>query len=151
MKHFTMSDRGERYNFLIYPFLLSTLSYGIGFALFGSTKAVVKSSLHVAMTDMITWLPAAWGTMCILVILLGAYLLLFDIPPIARANAMTGFILWCFGAWCYFWDGGYLPLAAVALPNIVFWAWQFISVSRFREEEVKDARKISLKWKRKLL
>ena len=136
--HLTHSARGELFNFLIYPFLLVTFSYGVGFVFFGGTTAVHDSSLYLAMTHIAPLTPLIWGTIAILVIVVGIYVLLADKPPVGKVTALVGFALWFFAGMCYALTGGWLTLVSVALPSMMFWAWQYFSLSRFRREDVAD-------------
>lgn len=135
-KRITESARGEKFNPLIWPFFLTTFVYGLG-ALFTDGAG---SSLVAAM---LTLHPAAhfvWGAVAILTIICGLTFLLFDIPPFGKASGIVGFMLWVFGCWCYYFTASWVPLFAVAVPNMWFWAWQYLSLSIFRREDAEDAR-----------
>lgn len=131
----TKSARGEVFNPLIWPFLLSTLAYGIG-ALVTTNGA--GSSLVSAMLSLHPLTHFVWGTIAILTIICGITFLLFDIPPFGKVSGIVGFMLWVFGAWCYIFSSSWLPLIAVALPNMWFWFWQYLSLSKFRRQDAKD-------------
>lgn len=135
----TRSARGELYNFLIYPFLLSTLAYGVGFAIFKGTDAVNKSSLFDSMHSISPFLTDIWGWLAIAVIVVGVYVLVFDKPPVGRANCYVGFLLWFFAAVIYVLSGGWLTLFSVTVPNLMFWTWQYFSLSEFRRQDMVDS------------
>lgn len=132
------SARGELFNPLIYPFLLATFFYGVGFFFFGWTEAVASSSLHSAMLTISPLLTIIWGALAILVILVGVYVLVFDKPPVGKANCFVAWSLWFFAAVVYALTGGWLPLLSVALPSLWFWTWQYFSLAKFRAEDVLD-------------
>lgn len=132
------SARGELFNPLIYPFLFSTLSYGIGFLFLAGSDAVGLSSLHVAMYSIATWFPILWGAIAILTIVGGLTFLLFNIPPFGKITGLIGFMLWLFAGVVYALTGGWLTLFSVAMPNMFFWIWQYLSLSLFRREDAED-------------
>jgi len=132
------SARGELFNPLIYPFLIATFFYGLGFTFFSGTAAVDSSSLHTAMLAISPALTVVWGVLAIVVILVGAYVLIFDKPPIGKANCFVAWSLWFFAAVVYALTGGWLPLLSVALPSLWFWTWQYFSLAKFRAQDVLD-------------
>lgn len=134
----TRSARGELYNPLIYPFLVTTLSYGIGFTAFRWTEAVNQSSLYLSMHALSPLLTVIWGVLAIVVIVVGLYVLIFDKPPIGKANCLVAWMLWLFAAIVYVLTGGWLTLFAVALPGLFFWTWQYFSLQKFRQQDVVD-------------
>ncbi len=131
----TSSARGEIFNPLLWPFLLSTFAYGIGFA---STSGG-GSSLFLAMHTINPSAPFIWGFIALLVIVGGLTFLLFNIPPFGKISGLVGFMLWSFAAACYIYTGSWLPLFSVAVPNMWFWIWQYLSLSQFRREDEIDA------------
>lgn len=135
----TRSARGEFFNPLIYPFLLTTLAYGIGFSLFRFTEAVHESSLFLAMTTINPAIPVIWGTLAVIVIIVGLYVLVFDKPPIGKANCFVAWMLWLFAAIVYALTGGWLTLISVATPSLMFWTWQYFSLAKFRAQDVLDS------------
>lgn len=132
------SARGEIFNPLIYPFLLTTLTYGVGFTFFRWTDAVNQSSLYSAMTSISPFLTAVWGGLAIAVILIGFYVLIKDKPPVGKANCFVAWMLWLFGGIVYILTGGWLTLFAVAFPSLFFWTWQYFSLAKFRAEDLAD-------------
>jgi len=143
ISRFTSSARGEVFNPLIYPFLMATLAYGIGFTVFGRTAGVAESSLWVAMYGLGSLLPFVWGVLALGTIVVGITFLLFNLPPAGRISGLVGFMLWTFATGCWAVTGGYLLIFAVGLPNMWFWFWQFFSLSNFKAQDVKDALTIS--------
>ena len=133
-KRVSESARGEAFNPLIWPFLLSTLVYGVGALV--STGA--GSSLLAAMASLHPLAHILWGTVALLTIGCGITFLLFNLPPYGKISGIVGFMLWVFGAWCYVFTSSWVPLFAVAVPNMWFWIWQYLSLSVFRQEEALD-------------
>lgn len=133
------SARGELFNPLIYPFLLTTLSYGIGFVFFRWATAVQESSLFSSMTSIGQHVPLVWGILAISVIAVGLYVLVFDKPPIGKANCFVAWLLWLFAAIVYVMTGGWLTLFAVTIPSLFFWTWQYFSLVKFRQQDVLDS------------
>lgn len=135
----TRSARGELFNPLIYPFLLSTFAYGIGFTLFRNFTAVHESSLFMAMEAISPTLTLIWGVLAIAVIIVGIYVLVYDKPPIGKANCFIAWMLWLFACIVYIQTGGYLTLFSVSLCNLMFWTWQYFSLAKFRQQDVVDS------------
>lgn len=134
------SARGELFNPLIYPFILATFAYGMGFTflrLLGRESGA--SSLFNAMVSISPTLTLIWGVLAIAVILVGAYVLVKDKPPIGKANCFVAWSLWAFASIVYALTGGWLPLFSVALPSLYFWTWQYFTLAEFRRQDVADA------------
>lgn len=135
----TRSARGEFFNPLIYPFLLTTFAYGVGFVVFRFSAAVRESSLYIAMYTIDPLIPLVWGAMALLVITIGMYVLIFDKPPIGKANCFVAWMLWLFAGIVYILTGGWLALFSVAAPSLMFWTWQYFSLAKFRQQDVLDS------------
>lgn len=138
LKKITHSARGEVFNPLLWPFLISTLSYGVGFIILASTKMGGTSSLYVAMDSIIPGAALVWGTACIATIVFGLYFLLFNVPPLGKFSGLMGFSIWAFAGVCYLLTGNVIVFFAVALPNLWFWFWQYLSLSVFRQQDMVD-------------
>lgn len=136
----TRSARGELFNPLLWPFLLSTFAYSVGFTVFVGTSAAAKSSLFVAMTMLHPSVPFIWGILGVVTILGGLTFLLFNIPPYGKFSGIMGFMLWTFVTICYAYQANFLLIFSLALPNIWFWFWQYLSLSVFRSQDRDDAR-----------
>jgi hypothetical protein len=134
----THSERGELFNPLIWPFLIATFAYSVGFLTLFSTEAISKSSLWVTMHGLWAPLPFVWGSVCFITIVMGLTFLMFKIPPIGRLSGLLGFMIWVFAGLCWALTGGYITLFSIALPNMYFWMWQYISLSNFRRQEADD-------------
>lgn len=138
----TSSARGKGFNPLTWPFFITTMAYGLGFAAFYSTDAVGASSLFIAMSGLNMTLPYVWGGAAILTIIMGFTFLLFNIPPAGKLSGLVGFMLWVFASFCWALAGGWLLVISVGVPNMYFWIWQYLSLSLFRREDAAD--KISM-------
>jgi hypothetical protein len=138
LSRLTSSARGETFNPLTYPFLAATFAYGLGFVFFGTSAGVQDSSLHVAMLSLGASIPALWGAIALGTIILGLVYLLFHKPPAGRSSGLLGFMLWVFAGGCWLVTGGWLLFFAIALPNIYFWIWQYLSLSKFWHEDRRD-------------
>jgi hypothetical protein len=134
----TSSERNKPFNPLIWPFFISTFAYGFGFIVQNFTSASGGSSLYAAMTTIHATIPLVWGVVCILVIIGGFTFLVYNIPPIGKFSGLLGFMVWVFAAFCYILTGGWLPLFSVAVPNMYFWFWQYLSLTAFRKEDSDD-------------
>jgi hypothetical protein len=134
----TRSHRDELYNPLTYPFLISTLAYGIGFLFFNSTTDVGKSSLFASMHALSVTAPQLWGLAAVTTIVLGVYFLLFNKPPYGKYAGLLGFMVWVFACFCWVLAGALLVFMAVGIPNLIFWFWQYLSLSKFRQQDIDD-------------
>lgn len=136
----TSSARGEKFNPLIWPFLISTFSYGIGFALLlPVTDIAGESSLYNSMEKIDPSAPVIWGILSLATILMGLTFLMFNIPPAGRISGLLGFMLWVFASLCYAFTGYWVALFAVSTPNMIFWLWQYFNLNHFHAEDVEDA------------
>jgi hypothetical protein len=138
LSRLTSSQRGEKFNPLIWPFFISTFAYGIGFAALFNFDGVGKSSLYQAMVTIHPYIPFAWGAVAVLTIIVGFTFLLFNIPPAGKLSGLVGFMVWVFAAFCWGLDGNWLLIFSVALSNMYFWIWQYLSLSVFRREDAAD-------------
>lgn len=134
----TRSARGEFFNPLVYPFLLTTFAYGLGLTAFSWTAAVQKSSLVTALDTVAPFATVVWGAVALAVIIVGLYVLIFDKPPVGKANCFVAWLLWAFAAMAYILTGNWLTVFSVAIPSLMFWTWQYFELSRFRHEDVLD-------------
>lgn len=139
LSRITSSARGETFNPLMYPSLICTLVYGLGFTVFSWWDSVSHSSLYTAMVEINPNIPVIWGSLAVLTIIVGFTFLLFNIPPAGKVSGLFGFMLWVFAGFCWWLTDGQFVVFAVALPNLWFWIWQYLSLARFRREENEDA------------
>jgi hypothetical protein len=135
----TSSARGETFNPLIYPSLMTTLAYGLGFTAFAWLDSISTSSLFQAMTAVNPVIPVLWGAVAVLTIVVGFIFLLFNKPPAGKLSGLVGFMLWLFAGICWYMTGGEFLVFVLAIPNMWFWIWQYLSLARFRQEEKDDA------------
>lgn len=136
----TASARGETFNPLIYPPLLCTLIYGLGFTVLSWMDSVNESSLYQSMNEIDTLIPEIWGMVAIFTIMAGMVFLLLDRPPIGKFSGLLGFMIWIFASICWWQTDAEFVVFAVGFPNLWFWVWQFFSLSKFnRQDEVDHA------------
>ena len=132
------SQRSQKFNPLIWPFLIAMFIYGVGFSFLSGTAGVDKSSLHISMQEINPYATYIWGGLCIATVIMGLTFLLFNIPPAGRLSGLIGFMLWVFASWCWGLTGAWLLIGSVAFPNLYFWFWQYLSLSEFRREDAAD-------------
>jgi hypothetical protein len=138
LSRISSSQRGRAFNPLIWPFLISTFAYGTGFAFFTDSSTISKSSLYLAMRDINPVAPYIWGGIALATIVMGITFLLYNIPPAGKASGLIGFMLWVFASFCWGFDNGWLLIFSIAVPNLYFWFWQYLSLSEFRREDAED-------------
>jgi hypothetical protein len=135
----TSSARGEVFNPLLWPFLFTTLIYGLGFTSLAWIDSIHHSSLFIAMTSIHILIPFIWGIMAVGTIIVGITFLLFNVPPAGKASGLSGFMVWVFAGFCWGLTGGWFLALALAVPNMWFWIWQYLSLSHFgRQNEADD-------------
>lgn len=138
LNRLTKSARGETFNPLIWPSLIATFVYGLGFTAFSWVPSVGHSSLWAALTGIHAFLPFIWGAAALCVVIVGFTFLLFNIPPAGKVSGIAGFMVWLFAGWAWWLTGGGFVVFAVALPNMWFWIWQYLSLSKFAREDTED-------------
>lgn len=138
----TKSARGELFNPLIYPSLMTTLVYGFGFVFLSTTGGVGESSLFSAMTTVGGFIPHVWGVACLITIAVGITFLLLNKPPAGRISGIMGFALWVFASFCWGLTGGWFLVIALGIPNMWFWIWQYLSLARFNREDAFDEEEV---------
>lgn len=115
-------------NPLVYPFLLVTLAYGLGFVLLEPTNFVSHSSLWHALSMISPTLSVTWGIVALLalaLVLVGWYT---GSRAAARAGTLLGVAVWFFAALAYILTGGWIVLFSVAIPSIWFWIVSFYAI-----------------------
>lgn len=136
----TSSARGEVFNPLTYPFLLAMLAYSLWLAvIIPLFDYKVDSTLYIAMAELAPVAPIVWGIIGLGTLIAGVTFMLFNIPPFGKVSGLVGFALWLFGAICFVMTDSWLSIFSVAVPNMIFWIWQYLSLSRFRREDARDA------------
>lgn len=73
-----------------------------------------------------------------LTIIMGLTFLLFNVPPAGKVSGLVGFMLWLFAGFCWVLTGGWFVALAIAFPNIWFWIWQYLSLSKFKGQDKTD-------------
>jgi hypothetical protein len=119
--------RDKTLNPLMWPFFLSTLAYGIGALL--SDTGTHGSSLVVALVDIHPLAHFIWGALAVFIIV--GLLISLGTGAIKFMQTLTimAFMLWVFAVLCYSLVGGWVPLFAVAVPNMIFWTFMYLRVS----------------------
>lgn len=135
----TRSARGETFNPLIWPALIATFVYGLGFSVFFWIETVGHSSLFEAMVSIHAALPIVWGVVALGTVVIGFTFLLFNIPPAGKVSGLIGFMVWLFAGFCWMLTGGWFVTLAVGVPNMWFWIWQYLSLSHFAGQDREDA------------
>lgn len=103
-------------------YMFATLLYGIGFLVLPYSDVLGTSSLFVTMSGIDHLTVLFWGIACIVsvVVTLAGY----------RLASLLGWSAWVFATICYAIDGNWLVLLAVALPNMLFWLWQYAHLDK---------------------
>lgn len=128
-----INDKETKFiNPLIYPFLLGTLIYGIGFAFLGDWSGVASSSLYQAMLSMHSSIPVAWGIGASMASGFAIILLLRRRGWWGGIASITGWMVWLFAAIVYAMEGYWLVFLTVALVYGYFWVYYYLSIKDFQ-------------------
>lgn len=139
LKRVTESKRGQAFNALSWPFLLTLFVYGFCFAFMFPLGVNVGGSLaFIAMANLNPSFPLIWGVTALFTMFIGATFLLFNIPASGKTSGLLGFALWLFVGIAYVYGGEWLALFAFVVPQMYFWIWQYLSLSVFSKEDKED-------------
>lgn len=137
------AEEKTKLNPLIWPFILGTFVYGLGFLAFGWTPGVGASSLYATLFDLHQWLPAVWGGSAALTGILAVYCILTrKVHIVSEATAMLGVLVWLFAGFCYLEAGAWLialTVSAVYCYFWVFWYWRLAWYKRAKAAGLVDA------------
>ena len=114
-----------RINPLVWPFLVTIIVYGIGFAFFSHTGWVSSSSLFNAMRSVHHWLPSIWGVFATASGLSAMAMVLLRKSAFGSIAAMSGFLVWLFSLIMYIFGGYFLVAVAVSGANLYFWTYYY--------------------------
>lgn len=135
----TSSNRGESFNVLSWLFLIPTFLCGVAMLIaeplsLGGTVGLIFNSLNSAFPLS----ALGWGFIATMNITLGTLYLLFRFPPIGKTSGIIGFMLWLWAGFWFILSQMYFVALILALPQAVFWIWQYLTLSRFSSEESLD-------------
>lgn len=135
LKNLVYADETTYIHPLIHLFLYITLAFGLSFAFFPVLTGADQTVLY-ALTSIEHggWATSLWGISAIVVTALNFVAFAIRKPWFGQPVTMLGFMIWFYAFYIYL-SGGFLFGALVSsLPNMLFWAWQFISVSRYHKK-----------------
>lgn len=115
-------------NPLIYPFLMGTLIYGLGFAFLGDWSGVASSSLFKAMYGINPIVPLVWGSGATLASGSAIVLLLRRRGWWGGIASITGWMVWLFAAIVYGLEGYWMVILTVALVYGYFWVYYYLTI-----------------------
>lgn len=119
-------------NPLIHVFFYVTLAVGMAFVFFPDVTGAVDSRLYELTTVADgSHATSLWGIGALIVTAANFIAYAYRKPWLGPLVSMAGFMLWFYAFWIYA-SGGFLYGALVtSLPNMVFWAWQFVQVRKY--------------------
>ncbi len=124
-------SRVKEINFLVYPFLFTSLSYSVGFLVgVGST-----SSLYANMVGVNDAIPEIWAGALLGVVILALLTLISDRHWLAALSSAGGFLAWTFACFMFMLEGNYIILGAVGLSNLYFWIYYYFRARDERPSE----------------
>lgn len=128
-----LDSSGTKVNPLIYPFLLTTFAYGLGFTAFVGSSSVNASNLYLALESLSVAFPLIWGACALTVVALAALVILRRrMHGFGHLTGLLGAAVWIFALIGYIIAGGWLFVFAIAIPNLLFWVWFYIRLAFFK-------------------
>lgn len=104
---------------------LSAVVFFIGVGFIELFTPVSQAMLVIEMREFIPGIPIIWGTLGVLSFAAEMAGVATDNKYLTKAAATMYVILWFFAGGVYL-TGGYIVLfMAVALPHLLFWAWNY--------------------------
>jgi hypothetical protein len=129
-KNFLWQKENEPQNLLTYLFLIVNLSYGINFVFFGYTTPVKVSIISNAFFP--GWM---WGAACLMLVTLTIVGIATRNRAVGQAVGFPGVMVWGYGFALAILSFQWLAAFAVYLPQVLFWVFWHIGVTRFYEKE----------------
>lgn len=127
---------GKMHNFLMYPFLLMTASYGVALTFFQHTTPVQESILYsLTVISLPESVLSVWGVVALVVSVVNFVALILRKRSLGTFVSMLGFLLWLYAFWLYLLNYYVLQLFFAAIPNLMFWGWYYVSINKFHNNE----------------
>ena len=127
---------GDRMHPLTHLFLAQTFIIGVAFAFIGMGSGVEATVLYqLTQLHFGSFATSAWGLILVAVSVLNTAAVWFKNVRLARPVAMLGFTAWLYAAVLYGLSGFWFQLVVPAVVNMLFWAWVYITVGRFKHDK----------------
>lgn len=117
-------------------FTLLNLAIGVLFAFGVLIPPVVGLQLFTALPQILPGglSATAWGIGLIVTFIGHCLEMYWRARGIGPMVAMTGFILWLYALTVYVSQASVLGILAIALPQLFFWAWYYVSAKDYRRQ-----------------
>jgi hypothetical protein len=118
-----------KFGFITTAFLIANAAYGLGFALFSGVNAsgVSKSSLYKSLHETSQSLPALWGIITTVAVVLAVVYSKFNYKAVGSLSAALGLGTWLFASLVYLQTGFALTFITVGLLYLSFWVWFYFT------------------------
>lgn len=138
-KRITYRTPEEFHNFLMHPFLLITAAYGVGLTFFAHSEPV-RQTILFKLTITSAFVPdiftSIWGIAALVVTVLTFVGIIVRNRWLGKGVAMGGFMLWLYAFITYALAGFWLQVFIAAVPNLLFWAWFYMSIADFHRNNL---------------
>lgn len=136
---------GKHHNFLMHPFLLMTLSYGIALVFFTHTGPVAGTVLYkLTVAHFGSDVVSLWGASAIAITVINTIGMLVRKRWLGTWVSIAGFMLWTYAFVLYATGGFWLQVFYAAIPNMMFWAWYYMTIIKYHDYEDDDGNPPSL-------
>ena len=126
----THKPDGTYINPLAHIFFYITFVFGMAFTFFGKTDTVREAVLYSeSQRQFGEWSLSVWGVCAMLVSVWNTYIIIARKPN--SFGAMLGFALWLYAVLIYLSGDFYFQILVAAVPNLIFWGWWYIRLSRY--------------------
>lgn len=127
-------DNDVLINPLSHIFFLITLVMGLAFGAFPDFFHVETTVLFVqTLVSFPDLIANIWGW-AMLAVSIANVILLMTRWRFGQCVAMAGFMGWLYAALVYILAGYWFGLLAVAIPNLLFWVYYFMSISEYHNQ-----------------
>lgn len=126
---------GEKFNPLVWVFMSITLAWGVAFVFFPTSGSVSDTMIfQLTLEYLPSWIGNMWGWGLLVTVASTLYSLACRELDVAQYPAMAGFILWLYAFVLYASKAMLLSATTVAFPSMMFWAYFYLTIMRFRRE-----------------
>ena len=120
-----------RFNTLSHLFLYITFIIGLLFTFFPGVTGAVASLLYSQTAMLWVYSPSLWGIMALSAGVLCWLGTALRRKWLAEIACMLGFSVWVFALIVYVYSGAWLWVFVTALPNALFWVWQYLHTKAY--------------------
>lgn len=121
-------------NPLVHIFLYVTLAFGVSFLFFADPTGASSSILYTATNTAFGGIALnLWGAAAIVASTVNTIAYMVRQKWVGQTACYMGWGVWTFAFIIYIMAGSWFGALVMALPNLLFWTWQFILVGRYHK------------------